>query len=79
MILDLNFDFEFIITSSDLSMDSNFMGIVRNDLIQLHCEDVSCERASDKIPLELVRYLFRYLSNISVLCFFLEEIDVCSC
>ena len=54
--------------SSDLSIDSNFMGIVRSDLIQLHCEDVSWERASDKIPLELVRYLLgdlvQYLSTL---------------
>ena len=54
--------------SSDLSIDSNFMGIVRNDLIQLHCEDVSWERPSDKIPLELVRYLLgdlvQYLSSL---------------
>ena len=30
---------------------------VRDNLIQLHCEDVSWEQATDKIPLDLVRYL----------------------
>ena len=54
--------------SSDLSIDSNFMRIVRSDLVQLHCEDVSWENASDKIPLELVRYLLgdlvQYLSTL---------------
>ena len=57
------------------------MGIVRSDLIQLHCEDVSWERASDKIPLELVRYflgdLVQYLSTLVFLrgnrCLFLIE------
>ena len=68
--------------SSDLSIDSNLMGIVRNDLIQLHCEDVSWERASDKIPMELVRYLLghlvQYLSTLVSLrgnrCLFLLEL-----
>ena len=67
--------------SGDLSIDSKFMGILRNDLIQLHCEDVSWERASDKIPLELVRYLLgdliQYLSTLVFLrgnrCLFLLE------
>ena len=31
--------------------------IVRENLVQLHCEDVSWEQATDKIPLDLVRYL----------------------
>ena len=31
--------------------------IVKENLIQLHCENVSWEQASDKIPLDLVRYL----------------------
>ena len=30
---------------------------VRENLVQLHCEDVSWEQATDKIPLDLVRYL----------------------
>ena len=29
----------------------------RENLVQLHCEDVSWEQATDKIPLDLVRYL----------------------
>ena len=32
--------------------------IVKENLIQLHCENVSWEQASDKIPLDLVRCLF---------------------
>ena len=31
--------------------------VVRENLVQLHCEDVSWEQATDKIPLDLVRYL----------------------
>ena len=55
--------------TNDLSLDSNFVRIVRGDLIQLHCEDVSWERASDKIPLNLVvRHLLgdlvQYLSTL---------------
>ena len=65
----------------DLSIDSNFMEVVRSDLIQLHCENVSWERASDKIPLELVRYLLgdlvQYLSTLVFLrrnrCLFLLD------
>ena len=38
-------------------MTSNDWKIVRENLVQLHCEDVSWEQASDKIPLDLVRYL----------------------
>ena len=53
---------------NDLSIDSNLMEIVRKELIQLHCENVSWERASDKTPLELVRYLLGdlvpYLSTL---------------
>ena len=74
LILDLNFDFEFCI-------DYNLMEVVRKELIQLHCENVSWERASDKIPLELVRYLLGdlvpYLSTLVFLrgnrCLFLLE------
>ena len=68
MTLNWSYLHKFIMASNDLSIDSNFMGKVRNDLIQLHCEDVSWERASDKIPLELVRYLLgdlvQYLSTL---------------
>ena len=42
--------------------------IVKENLIQLRCEDVSWEQASDKIPLDLVRYLLgdlvQYLSTL---------------
>ena len=31
--------------------------VVRENLVQLHCEDVSWKQATDKIPLDLVRYL----------------------
>ena len=31
--------------------------VVRENLVQLHCEDVFWEQATDKIPLDLVRYL----------------------
>ena len=31
--------------------------VVRENLVQLHCEDVSWEQATDKIPHDLVRYL----------------------
>ena len=48
------------------------MGIVRNDLIQLHYEDVSWERASDKIPLELVRYLLGDLVQYLITLIFLR-------
>ena len=54
--------------SNDLSIDSNFMEVVRSELIQLHCENVSWEKASDRIPLELVRYLLgdlvQYLNTL---------------
>ena len=66
--------------SNDLSIDSNFMEVVRSDLIQLHCEDVSWERASDKIPLELgylLGDLVQYLNTLVFLrgnrCLFLLE------
>ena len=44
--------------------------IVRENLVQLYCEDVSWEQASDKIPLDLVRYLFGDLVQHLILCFF---------
>ena len=54
------------------SMDSNInpslLQIVRNDLIQLHCENVSWEKATDKIPAEVASYLLgdlvKYLSTV---------------
>ena len=54
------------------SMDSNInpslLQIVRNDLIQLHCENVSWEKATDKIPAEVASYLLgdlvQYLSTV---------------
>ena len=54
------------------SMDSNInpslLQMVRNDLIQLHCENVSWEKATDKIPAEVASYLLgdfvQYLSTV---------------
>ena len=64
--------------SSDLSIDSNFMEVVRSELIQLHCENVSWKIPS---PLELVTYLLgdlvQYVSTLVFLrgnrCLFLLE------
>ena len=54
----------------DLDITSNDWRIVRENLVQLHCEDVSWEQASDKIPLDLVRYLLGDLvQNLSTLAF----------
>ena len=54
--------------TNSLDITSNDWRIVRENLVQLHCEDVSWEQASDKIPLDLVRYLFgdlvQYLSTL---------------
>ena len=54
--------------TDDLDITSNDWRIVRENLVQLHCEDVSWEQASDKIPLDLVRYLLgdlvQYLSTL---------------
>ena len=59
--------------SSEQNIDPNLLRMVRDELLQLHCEDVSWEKASDKIALELVRYLLgdlvQYLSTL---------VDVCS-
>ena len=45
--------------------------VVRENLVQLHCEDVSWEQATDKIPLDLVRYLLGDLvPHLSTLVFF---------
>ena len=43
--------------TNDLDITPNDWRIVKENLVQLHCEDVSWEQASDKIPLDLVRYL----------------------
>ena len=67
--------------SNDLSIDYHLMEVVRKELIQLHCKNVLLERASDKIPLELLRYLLGdlvpYLSTLVFLrgnrCLFLLE------
>ena len=54
--------------TDSLDITSNDWRIVRENLVQLHCEDVSWEQASDKIPLDLVRYLLGdlvwYLSTL---------------
>ena len=54
------------------SMDSNInpslLQMERNDLIHLHCENVSWEKATDKIPAEVASYLLgdlvQYLSTV---------------
>ena len=43
--------------TSGLDTTSVECKVVRENLVQLHCEDVSWEQATDKIPLDLVRYL----------------------
>ena len=43
--------------TSELDTTSVEWKIVRENLVQLHCEHVSWEQATDKIPLDLVRYL----------------------
>ena len=48
--------------------------VVRENLVQLHCEDVSWEQATDKIPLDLVRYLLGDLvPHLSTLVFLREN------
>ena len=43
---------------------------LQEDLIQLHCENVSWKQGSDKIPLDLVRYLLGDLvQDLSTLVF----------
>ena len=77
----LNWIHRFIMDSNDISIDYHLMEVVRNGLIQLHCENVSWKRASDKIPSELARYLLGdlvpYLSTLVFLrgnrCLFLLE------
>ena len=56
--------------TDSLDMTSNDWKIVRENLVQLHCENVSWEEASDKIPLDLVRYLLGDLvQHLSTLVF----------
>ena len=56
--------------TDDLDITPNDWRIVRENLVQLHCEDVSWEQASDKIPLDLVRYLLGDLvQHLSTLVF----------
>ena len=56
--------------TDSLDMTSNDWRIVRENLVQLHCENVSWEEASDKIPLDLVRYLLGNLvQHLSTLVF----------
>ena len=57
-----------IMATDNLDITPNDWRIVRENLVQLHCEDASWEQASDKIPLDLVRYLLgdlvQYLSTL---------------
>ena len=63
-------DIDSIMATDSLDMTSNDWRIVRENLVQLHCEDVSWEQASDKIPLDLVRYLLGDLvQHLSTLIF----------
>ena len=56
--------------ANDLDITPSDQRIVRENLVQLHCEDVSWEQASDKIPLDLVRYLWGDLvQHLSTLVF----------
>ena len=56
--------------TDSLDMTSNDWRIVRENLVQLHCKNVSWEQASDKIPLDLVRYLLGDLvQHLSTLVF----------
>ena len=56
--------------TNDLDITPNDWRIVRENLDQLHCKDVSWEQASDKIPLDLVRYLLEDLvQHLSTLVF----------
>ena len=61
-------DIDSTMATDSLDITSNDWRIVRENLVQLHCEDVSWEQASDKIPLDLVRYLLgdlvQYLSTL---------------
>ena len=61
-------DIDSVMATDSLDITSNDWRIVRENLVQLHCEDVSWEQTSDKIPLDLVRYLLgdlvQYLSTL---------------
>ena len=60
--------------TDSLDMTSNDWKIVRENLVQIHCEDVSWEQASDKIPLDLVRYLLGDLvQHLNTLVFLREN------
>ena len=52
----------------DSNINPSLLQMVRNDLIQLHCENVSWEKATDKIPAEVASYLLgdlvQYLSTV---------------
>ena len=54
--------------SMDSNIDPSLLQMVRNDLIQLYCENVSWEKATDKIPAEVASYLLgdlvQYLSTV---------------
>ena len=52
--------------TDSLDITSNDWRIVRENLVQLHCEYVSWEQASDKIPLDLVRYLLGDLARMVI-------------
>ena len=43
--------------TNELDTTSVEWKVVRENLVQLHCEHVSWEQATDKIPLDLVRHL----------------------
>ena len=52
----------------DSNINPSLLQMVRNDLIQLHCENVSWEKATDKILAEVASYLLgdlvQYLSTV---------------
>ena len=52
----------------DSNINPSLLQMVRNDLVQLHCENVSWEEATDKIPAEVASYLLgdlvQYLSTV---------------
>ena len=54
--------------SVDSNINPSLLQMVRNDFIQLHCENVSWEKATDKIPAEVASYLLgdlvHYLSTV---------------
>ena len=53
--------------TDDLDITPNDWRIVGENLVQLHCEDVSWKQASDKIPLDLVRNCWGILFSTSAL------------